>query len=261
MLTTCACSFLFTHICCRHRCLQTHPMCLQPFIYVHLLQAPVPANSPHVPAAHYLRTFAAGIDACKLSPCACTISFTHICCRHACLQTQPACLQPTIYAHLLQASMLANSAPVPAPYYLRTSAAGTHACKPKTCACAMLFTHIRCRHASLQTEAVCLANLSDASLMASTTVCVQRLPGLPSFAPINTELIFIMPALVIAEHESEPTVACVCVCVFNHSGKHRTKTLNFQYPVFSINFSLQLHGLRTALPLVTEYFPICPGRL
>merc|ERR1711972_163606 len=152
----CACSLLFTHICCRHRCLQTQPMCLQPIIYAHLLQASMPANSAPVPAAYYLRTSAAGIDACKLSPCACSLLFTHICCRHRCLQTQPLCLQPTIYAHLLQASMPANSAHVPAAYYLRTSVAGIDACKLSPCACSLLFTHICCKQRCLQTRPMCM---------------------------------------------------------------------------------------------------------
>merc|ERR1712039_274286 len=141
-LSPSACSPLFTHICCRHRCLQTQPKCLQPIIYAHLLQASMPANSAHVPAAYYLRTSVAGIDACKLSPCACSLLFTHICCRHRCLQTQPMCLQPIIYAHLLQASTPATSAHVPAAYYLRTSVAGIDACKLSPCACSLLFTHI-----------------------------------------------------------------------------------------------------------------------
>ena len=58
--------------------------------------------------------------------------FTQICCKHACLQTQPACLHPVIYAHLSQARGPANSANVPAP-----------------------FTRIRCRHACLQTQPAC----------------------------------------------------------------------------------------------------------
>ena len=78
---------------------------------------------------YYLRTPVAGIDVCKLGPCACSILFTHIRCKHRCLQTQTMCLQLTIYAHLLQASMLANSAHVPAPSYFRTAVASTDACK------------------------------------------------------------------------------------------------------------------------------------
>ena len=34
----------------------------------------------------------------------------------------------------------------------------------------------------------------------------------PSTTPRDIELIFIMPALVIVEHESEPTDVCVRVC-------------------------------------------------
>ena len=134
-LSPCSCSPLFTYICCRHRFLQTQPMFLQPIIYVHLSQAAIPANSAHVPAAHYLRTSGAGIDSCKLSPCSCSPVFTHICCRHRFLQTQPMLLQPIIYVHLLQAAIPANSAHVPAAHYLRTSGAGIDSCKLSPCSC------------------------------------------------------------------------------------------------------------------------------
>ena len=142
-LRPCTCTLPFTHICYRHACLQTQRMCLHHTIYAHLLQAPMPANSAHVPAPYYLRTFVAGIDSCKLSPCSCSPIFTYICCRHRCLQTQPMCLQPIIYVHLLQAPMPANSANVPAACYLRTPVASNDACKLSPRACSFLFTHIR----------------------------------------------------------------------------------------------------------------------
>ena len=91
----CACSPLFTHISCKHRCPKIQPMC----------------------------------------PCAYAIIFAHICCRHRCLQTQPVCPQHFIYAHLLQALMPASSAHAPAVYYLRTSVTGIDACKFSPCAC------------------------------------------------------------------------------------------------------------------------------
>ena len=50
-------------------------MCLRSIIYEHLLQAPMPANSSHVPAR---------------------------------LQTKAMCLRAIIYEHLLQAPMPAN---------------------------------------------------------------------------------------------------------------------------------------------------------
>ena len=140
-LTPCACRLLFTHICCRHRCLQTQPMCLHHTIYADLLQARVPADSTRVPAAYYLRTSAAGIDACRLSACACSLLFTHICCRHRCWQTQPLCLHHTIYAHLLRARMPASRKHVPARCYLRTSVAGTRPCKLKPCAWLICLMH------------------------------------------------------------------------------------------------------------------------
>ena len=39
----CACTLLFTYICCRHMCLQSKRVCLHCIIYTHLLQARVPA--------------------------------------------------------------------------------------------------------------------------------------------------------------------------------------------------------------------------
>ena len=75
--------------------------------------ARVPANSNRVPALYYLRTSAASTRACKL-------------------HTR-----------------------VPAFRFLRTSVAGTRAHKLSECACAKLFTHIRCRHARLQTHPAC----------------------------------------------------------------------------------------------------------
>ena len=88
-------------------------VCLHPIIYIHLLQARVPANEASVPALYYLHTFVAGTCACKRRPCACThylhtfvagtractSLFTHICCRHVCLHT-------INYIHLLQARVL-----------------------------------------------------------------------------------------------------------------------------------------------------------
>ena len=172
-----ACAPLLTHICCRYSCLQAQPMFLRPIIYAHLLQALVPANSASVPAPFDLRTFDAGTRTCKLSPyaapyclptsvacaracklaqCACALLFTRICCRHKCLQTHPVFLRLLIYAHLLQARVPGSSARVPAPYYLRTSAAGTRARKLTPCAYFFIkLSRICCEHTRLQTLPVC----------------------------------------------------------------------------------------------------------
>ena len=67
------------------------------------------------------------------------------------MQTQAMCSRHLIYAHRLQPACLQTQpmCHVPAPYYARTSVAGTRACTT-------LFTHICSRHACLQTQPMCL---------------------------------------------------------------------------------------------------------
>ena len=76
------------------------------------------------------------------SVCACTILCTGVYCRHACLQSERACLHHIIYQHVSQARVPALRACVPAQYYLPTCITGTRACNQSVCACTILFTAI-----------------------------------------------------------------------------------------------------------------------
>ena len=56
-----------------------------------------------------------------------------------------------------------------------------------------------------------------AVVLQKTSIAVTKVLtdlGLSQLDAVAFKLIFIMPTLVIAEHEPEPTDVCVCVCAF-----------------------------------------------